>query len=262
MGKRLFYRACRDVAEGEPGEADPEVVPLAHKVAGARSDTGGAQTREDLEEHVIRECADEFISAFVPVRRNLRCVEKQALAMCTSRPQRAHSMASLVQQTTHTSTASDEPVAALALPWPSSPQPSRRPLPGGAVAALASGRHVAPCKASNASGPSAADHVGDVEEQTWDKVVLGSETAVLVEFWVSWCGPCRLMHPIIADLAKAYVGKLRCLMVVTDQNQEVAMRYDIRSIPTILIFKDCERKETVTGTIANTALAATVDRFL
>uniref|UniRef100_A0A453TDN6 Thioredoxin n=1 Tax=Aegilops tauschii subsp. strangulata TaxID=200361 RepID=A0A453TDN6_AEGTS len=104
--------------------------------------------------------------------------------------------------------------------------------------------------------------LGDVEEQTWDKVVLGSETAVLVEFWVSWCGPCRLMHPIIADLAKAYVGKLRCLMVVTDQNQEVAMRYDIRSIPTILIFKDCERKETVTGTIANTALAATVDRFL
>uniref|UniRef100_A0A8R7R587 Thioredoxin n=1 Tax=Triticum urartu TaxID=4572 RepID=A0A8R7R587_TRIUA len=104
--------------------------------------------------------------------------------------------------------------------------------------------------------------VGDIEEQNLGEVVLGSETAVLVEFWALWCGLCRLMHPIVADLAKAYVGKLRCLSVNTDQNLEVAMRYGIRSIPTILIFKDGERKETVIGTIAKTALAATVDRFL
>ncbi|XP_044432573.1 thioredoxin M5, chloroplastic-like [Triticum aestivum] len=104
--------------------------------------------------------------------------------------------------------------------------------------------------------------VGDVEEQTWDEIVLGSETAVLVEFWAPWCGPCRLMHPIIADLAKAYVGKLSCLRVNTDQNKEVAMRYGIRSIPIILIFKDGERKEMVIGTIADMALAATVDMFL
>ncbi|XP_020161836.1 uncharacterized protein [Aegilops tauschii subsp. strangulata] len=132
------------------------------------------------------------------------------------------------------------------------PQP-RRPPTGGAVAASA-GRRVACCKA--------ADHVGDVEEQTWDEVVLGCETAVLVAFWAPWCGPCRLMHPIIADLAKAYAGRLRCLRVNTDENQEVASRYGIRSIPTILIFKDGERKETVIGAIADTALAATVDRFL
>ena len=62
VGKFLFYRTCWDVAEGEPREADPEIVPLAYEVVGACSDTGGAQTREDLEEHVIRECADEFIS--------------------------------------------------------------------------------------------------------------------------------------------------------------------------------------------------------
>ena len=63
VGKRLFYRTCWDVAEGETGEADPEIVPLAYEVVGACNDTGRAQTYEDLEEHVIRECADEFISA-------------------------------------------------------------------------------------------------------------------------------------------------------------------------------------------------------
>ncbi|XP_047065414.1 thioredoxin 1-like [Lolium rigidum] len=143
------------------------------------------------------------------------------------------------------------------------PQPSRRRLTG-AVAASAGRRAVAPCckAAKDPSAASATGHVGDVGEQTWDEDVLRCETTVLVEFWAPWCGPCRLMHPIIADLAKAYAGRLRCLRVNTDENQEVATRYGIRSIPTTLIFKNGERKETVIGAIADTALAATVDRFL
>ncbi|CAM0907951.1 unnamed protein product [Alopecurus aequalis] len=145
-------------------------------------------------------------------------------------------------------------------------QPPRRWRLTGAVAASAGRRAVAACckaaKEPSASSAAATDQVGDVGQETWDEDVLGCKTAVLVEFWAPWCGPCRLMHPIITDLAKAYAGKLRCLRVNTDQNQEVATRYGIRSIPTILIFKDGERKETVIGAIADTALAATVNRFL
>lgn len=71
-----------------------------------------------------------------------------------------------------------------------------------------------------------------------------------------------MMHPIIEDVAKAYTGRLQCLKLNTDKNQEVATRYGIRSIPTILIFKNGERKETVIGAVMYTTLATTVERFL
>uniref|UniRef100_A0ACD5XBL6 Uncharacterized protein n=1 Tax=Avena sativa TaxID=4498 RepID=A0ACD5XBL6_AVESA len=149
------------------------------------------------------------------------------------------------------------------------PQPTRRPRPARAVVtsvASTGGRAVASCckaaKEPSSSSSAGAGHVGDVGEQTWDEAVLGCETTVLVEFWAPWCGPCRLMHPVITHLAQVYAGRLCCLRVNTDQNQEVATRYGIRSIPTILIFKDGERKETVVGAIGDNALATTVARFL
>ncbi|KAL6603390.1 hypothetical protein ACP70R_043751 [Stipagrostis hirtigluma subsp. patula] len=141
-------------------------------------------------------------------------------------------------------------------------RPSAR-LPGAAVAACAR-RCKAKAHKDDKEASAAIDHdlVLDVAESTWDELVLGSECPVLVEFWAPWCGPCRLMHPVIKDLAKTYAGRLQCLMLNTDENQEVATRYGIRSIPTILIFKNGERKETVIGAVTDASLAMTVERFL
>ncbi|KAK3131354.1 hypothetical protein QOZ80_6BG0505310 [Eleusine coracana subsp. coracana] len=140
----------------------------------------------------------------------------------------------------------------------------RARLPGAvAVAASTSARrcHKDHDKASAAIDDD-EDLLLDVSEPTWDDLVLGSKVPVLVEFWAPWCGPCRLMHPIIVDLAKAYTSRLRCFKLNTDKNKDVAKRYGIRSIPTILIFKNGERKETVIGAVTDSTLATMVERFL
>ncbi len=72
----------------------------------------------------------------------------------------------------------------------------------------------------------------------WDTDVIKSKIPVLVDFWAEWCGPCRMVAPIIEELSKEYEGKVRFLKLNVDENQELAIRYQIYSIPTLLLFKD------------------------
>lgn len=73
--------------------------------------------------------------------------------------------------------------------------------------------------------------------KTWNKDVSESQLPVLVDFWAEWCGPCRMVSPVVADLANEYNGKLRFLKLNVDENQDIAAKYEIFSIPTLLIFK-------------------------
>lgn len=79
--------------------------------------------------------------------------------------------------------------------------------------------------------------------------IKGSDVPVLVDFWAAWCGPCRMIAPIIDELATEFDGKAKIAKVDVDNNQQVAMQYGIRSIPTILIFKGGEQVESIVGAV-------------
>ncbi|KAF8411158.1 hypothetical protein HHK36_003701 [Tetracentron sinense] len=104
--------------------------------------------------------------------------------------------------------------------------------------------------------------VPNVTEKTWQSLVLENDLTVLVEFWAPWCGPCRVIHPVIDELAKQYVGKLKCFKLNTDESPAIATQYGIRSIPTVMIFKKGEKKDAVIGAVPKTTLTASIEKFL
>ncbi|KAF8726356.1 hypothetical protein HU200_019818 [Digitaria exilis] len=100
------------------------------------------------------------------------------------------------------------------------------------------------------------------DDKNWDGMVIACETPVLVEFWAPWCGPCRMIAPVIEELAKDYAGKIKCCKVNTDDCPNVASTYGIRSIPTVLIFKGGEKKESVIGAVPKTTLTTIIDKYI
>src|SRR4051812_11614559 len=84
----------------------------------------------------------------------------------------------------------------------------------------------------------ASENVKEFTDQNFEQEVLKSTEPVLVDFWAEWCMPCRMLTPTIDKIAKDYVGKVKVGKVDTDANRDISIKYDIRSIPTVMIFKD------------------------
>src|SRR5438445_12551560 len=87
----------------------------------------------------------------------------------------------------------------------------------------------------------------DVTDEQWDQEVLKSDLPVLVDFWAPWCGPCRMVAPIVEELADEYEGRVKFVKLNTDENPQVAGKYGIRSIPTLLVFKGGEPVGQIVG---------------
>ena len=99
-------------------------------------------------------------------------------------------------------------------------------------------------------------------DASFEQEVLKSDTPVLVDFWAEWCGPCRMIGPSLEDIAKDMDGKLKVVKVNIDENPTTPSRYNVRSIPTLLLFKNGDLKETIVGLETKDKLTQIINKHL
>ena len=107
-----------------------------------------------------------------------------------------------------------------------------------------------------------SDNVIHATDADFNQQVLESDVPVLVDFWAPWCGPCRMIAPALDQLATEYAGKAKVVKVDIDQNQATALKYHVRSIPMLLVFKNGQIQGTQVGAVGKPQLAQLIDKAL
>ena len=102
----------------------------------------------------------------------------------------------------------------------------------------------------------------EVTDANFDAQVVQSTTPVVVDFWAVWCGPCRMIAPVVEELATEYAGKVQFAKLNVDENPNVSMKYGIRSIPTLLVFKNGKPVDQIVGAVPKRAIQAKVEAQL
>jgi thioredoxin 1 len=107
-----------------------------------------------------------------------------------------------------------------------------------------------------------SDNIVHVTDSSFDSDVLASDVPVLVDFWATWCGPCKMIAPLLDELADEYAGKVKICKIDVDNNREVAAKYNVRGIPTLITFKDGAVDSTKVGALSKTQLVEFIEGSL
>ena len=108
----------------------------------------------------------------------------------------------------------------------------------------------------------AGKHPVQVSDDVWAQEIDGHSGLALVDFWATWCGPCQMIAPVIEQLAEEYDGRVKVAKLDTDANQRTTVRYNVRSIPSVLLFKNGQLVETVVGAVPKPYLVEKIERHL
>jgi thioredoxin len=101
-----------------------------------------------------------------------------------------------------------------------------------------------------------------VSDGNFESEVLGSSAPVLVDYWAEWCGPCRMIAPLLDESAEKYAGRLQVAKLNIDQNPQMPSKYHVRGIPTLMLFKDGQVVATQVGAVSKAQLSAFIDKHL
>lgn len=107
-----------------------------------------------------------------------------------------------------------------------------------------------------------SDNIVQISDASFEQDVLKASGPVLVDFWAEWCGPCKMIAPVLEELAEEYDGKLTIAKLNIDSNSETAPKYGVRGIPTLIIFKNGEVAGTKVGALSRTQLASFIDSVI
>ena len=107
-----------------------------------------------------------------------------------------------------------------------------------------------------------SDTISHIDDNTFNEKVLKADGPVLVDYWAEWCGPCKMIAPILEDIAQEYSGKVTVAKINIDENPATPQRYGVRGIPTLMLFKDGEVAATKVGALSKSQLAAFLDSNL
>jgi len=108
----------------------------------------------------------------------------------------------------------------------------------------------------------ASDLIKHISDATFEADVLKSDKPVLVDYWAEWCGPCKMIAPILDEVSTAYQGKLQITKMNVDENREIPAKFGIRGIPTLMLFKDGQLAATKVGALSKAQLTAFIDQQL